>query len=985
MSRNVKSSCELIPNEAYELIREEYLDDIKSAGMVFRHKKSGARVCILSNADENKMFCAAFRTPPENSTGVPHIIEHSVLNGSKNFPSRDPFMQLAKGSLNTFLNAMTYPDKTMYPVSSCNDKDFNNLMHVYMDAVFYPNIYNYRQIFMQEGWHYEMENADDELKINGVVYSEMKGAMSSPDRAIYDIGEQSLYPDTTYGVNSGGDPDVIPELSYEYFINFHKRFYHPSNSYIFVYGDFDVEERLAFMDENYLSAFDKIEPNSDITSQPHFGSKTPKKITKSYSVGSEDEVEGKSFLGFATLVGSNLDVLDARAWGVIESVLINSEGAPIKQALIDAGIGEDVYGGFGNHMLEDNFSVVAKNAKSEDIDKFYNIVIDTFKRQVEDGIDEKSLLAVINRAEFAFREADYGGFPRGLDYASNMLQSWLYDDNATFAYMHVLDDLAELKKRIGTGYFEGLIKKYILESDHSILIDLVPERGLVEKKNEELKARLAEYKASLTAEEIAHIVEETKLLREYQSREPSEEELNCIPSLERSDIPRETVPYYNEEREIGGCRAVYHDVETNGITYAECAFDFGAIPEKYIPYVGLLGHILGRVDTESHSFKDLDTEIKLNTGSLGFRGGIVRNFKEAGEFYPSFYISTKVLAENVPFAFECASEIIRESKFDDAKRIRALLAEVKSDNQRMIIGRGHSVAVNRVSSYFSKADAYLEKLSGLDFYMFICDLLDNFDERADEIAENLRRVVNYVFDPKNMLLSLATDEAGYKATEAAIAKFREALQDMDHASLGEADEIVPTAKNEGIMIPSPVNYVAMGGDLAKAGIKYTGAMQVVRNAINVDHLYQQIRVKGGAYGCGCGFSAEAMKGFFWSFRDPNLTNTLDVYKATGEFTRNVKFDEKELTKYIIGTFSDYERPISPAGKASRSFAAYRLGKTYEDVVRERGEMLDITEEDFRAVAEAFDAVVSENCFCVVGNEKAILDNRDMFGDVIAIK
>lgn len=985
MSRNVKSSLELTPNAAYELIHEEYLDDIKSAGMVFRHKKSGARVCILSNNDENKMFCAAFRTPPENSTGVPHIIEHSVLNGSRNFPSRDPFMQLAKSSLNTFLNAMTYPDKTMYPVASCNDKDFRNLMHVYMDAVFYPNIYNFRQIFMQEGWHYEMENADDELKINGVVYSEMKGAMSSPDRAVYSVLEENLYPDTTYGVNSGGDPDVIPELSYEDFINFHRRFYHPSNSYIFVYGDFDVEERLAFMDENYLSAFDVIEPNSEIKPQSHFGEGTPKRITKPYSVGSTDETDGKSFLGFATVVGSNLDVLDARAWAVLENVLINSDGAPLKQALIDASIGEDVYGGFGNHMLEDNFSVVVKNAKSEDIDKFYEIITDVLKKQVEDGIDEKSLLAVINRAEFAFREADYGGFPRGLDYASNMLQSWLYDDNAPFDYMHVLADFAELKKRIGTGYYEGLIKKYILESDHSILVDLVPERGLVEKKNEELKARLAEYKASLSADEIAHIVEETKLLREYQSREATEEEQNCIPSLERSDIPRETVPFYNEEREIGGCRAVYHDVETNGITYAECLFKIDRIPQKYIPYVGLLGYVLGRVDTASHSYKDLDTEIKLNTGSLNFRGGIVRSYRETGEFYPTFSVSTKVLAENVPFAFECALEVIRESRFDDAKRIRALLAELKSDNQRMIIGRGHSVAVNRVSSYFSKSDAYLEKLSGLDFYMFICDLLDNFDERAGEIAENLRLCANYVFNEKNMTLSLAADEAGYTAVEAAVAEFAIGLASVEHASLGEADEIVPEVKNEGIMIPSPVNYVAMGGNLSGHGVKYTGAMQVVRNAVNVDYLYQQIRVKGGAYGCGCGFSGETMKGFFWSFRDPNLTNTLEVYKGTGEFTRTVKFDEKELTKYIIGTFSDYERPISPAGKASRSFSAYLAGKTYEDVVRERGEMLDITEEEFRAVAPAFDAVVSENCFCVVGNEKAILDNCDMFGTTIAIK
>ncbi len=985
MAKNVKSSHDLVPNQAYELMYEEYLDDIKSAGMVFRHKKSGARVCVISNDDENKMFCAAFRTPPENGTGVPHIIEHTVLCGSKNFPSRDPFMQLAKGSLNTFLNAVTYPDKTMYPVASCNDKDFKNLMNVYMDAVFYPNIYKYRQIFMQEGWHYELENAEDELTINGVVYSEMKGAMSSPDRAIYNAIEENLYPDTTYGVNSGGDPDEIPELTYEYYLNFHRRFYHPSNSYIFVYGNCDVEERLTWMDENYLSSFDKIEPNSYINPQPHSGDRTPRRITEKYSVGSADEVEGKSFLAFATLAGSNLDVLDARAWSVLENVLISSDGAPVKQALIDAGIGEDVYGGFGNHMLEDNFCVIAKNAKSEDIEKFYEIIVETLVRQVEDGIDEKSLLAVINRAEFAFRESDYGGFPRGLDYASNMLQSWLYDDTAAFDYMHVLSDCAELKKRIGTGYYEDLIRKYILESDHSILLDLVPERGLVEKKNEELKAKLAEYKASLTADEIDHIVEETKLLREYQSRPATEEEQNCIPSIERSDIPRETVPYYNEEREIGGCRAVYHDIETNGITYAECVFDFGMIPQKFVPYVGLLGYILGRVDTPEHSYKELDTEIKLNTGSLTFRGGVTRKYGVADEFRPTYSVSTRVLAENVPYAFKTVLEIIKGSKFDDTKRIRALLAELKSDHQRMIVGRGHSVAMERARSYFSKTDCYMQALSGLDFYFFLCDLLENFDERADEIAANLRLVADYIFDTKHMILSLATDEAGYGAVSAVLPEFAAGLDAIEHKSLGEAEEYIPTPKNEGIMIPSPVNYVSVAGNLNKIGMKYNGAMQVVANAVNIDYLYQQIRVKGGAYGCGSGFMADNGTVYFWSYRDPNLTNTKQVYAGTGEFVKGAEFDEKELTKYIIGTFSSYERPISPSGKAARSLAAYLSGKKYEDLLRERSEMLDITADEFHAVAPVFDAIVAQNCFCVVGNEKSITDNREMFGAVVALK
>ncbi len=984
MAKNVKSSQELAANPAYELMYEEYLDDIKSAGMVFRHKKSGARVCVISNDDENKLFCAAFRTPPENSTGVPHIIEHTVLCGSKNYPSRDPFMQLAKGSLNTFLNAMTYPDKTLYPVSSCNDKDFKNLMNVYMDAVFYPNIYKYRQIFMQEGWHYEMDNPEDELKINGVVYSEMKGATSSPESAIWEAVSRAVYPDTTYGVNSGGDPKVIPELTYEYYLDFHRRFYHPSNSYIFIYGDCDMDERLAWMDENYLSSFDVIVPHSEIARQTHYGVNEPKRLTEKYSVGSTDETEGKAYFAFAALCGSNLDVLDCRAWGILSDVLIYSPGAPVKQALLDAGIGQDVFGGYDTHMIEDDFSVIVKNAKAEDLDRFYQIVINTLKKQVEEGISEKALLACINRDEFYFREADYGGSPRGLDYAATMLQSWLYDDSAAFKYMHFLDDCAELKKRIGTGYYEGLIKKYILESDHCVLIDSLPEPGLVEKNNEELKQKLAAYKASLTKEEIDHIVEETKLLREYQSHEPTEEELNCIPSLQRSDIPRETVPFYNEEREIGGAKAVYHDVETNGITYLNVLFDIDGLPKEYIPYVGLLGAVLGKIDTADHTYADLVMDIKLNTGNLSFGAPTYRMFGKANEFRPMYGLYTRVLADKVDYALTTAAEIIATSKFEDTKRLREIIGEVKSGKQRGIMNNGHAVGAARARSYFSKADCYQELLSGIDYYLFLCDIHSNFEEKVSEISVKLREATNYIFNPERMIISLATDEDGYKAVEEKLPEFVKKCASLERKSLGEPAVFVPEKKNEGIQIPSQVQYLCRAGSLEAAGVTYTGAMQVVKTAVNYDYLYQNIRVKGGAYGCGCGFAADTGNVQFYTYRDPKLAETEQVYEGTGDYVRNLEFDEKELTKYIIGTFSGYERPISRYGKASRSFDAYITGRTYEDVLRERAEMLDITPEQFRAVGDVFDKILAQGYICAVGNEKKIADNEGMFDNLLTI-
>ncbi len=985
MAKNIKSSRELAKNDAYRLEYEEYLDDIKSAGIVLRHKKSGARICLISNDDENKMFCAAFRTPPTDSTGVPHIIEHSVLNGSKHYPSRDPFMQLIKGSLNTFLNAMTYPDKTMYPVASCNDKDFINLMNVYMDAVFYPNIYERPQIFQQEGWHYEMEDPADELKINGVVYSEMKGAMSSPDRMIWDRIAAHIYPDTTYGVNSGGDPTVIPDLTYEAFLDFHREHYHPSNAYIFLYGDCDMDERLRWMDENYLSAFDTIEPHTEVEKQPRFDSREPKRVVESYSVGSEDETEGKAFLAYSALGGSGMDAFECRAWGVLSDVLVYSDGAPVKRALLEAGIGEDVFGGYDSHMLENSFSIIAKNAKEGDLDRFYTIILDTLAKEVENGISERSLLACINRMEFSFREADYGGYPKGLDYASTMLLSWLYDDGAAFSYMHTLDDFAELKKRIGTGYYEGLVKKYVLDTDHAVLLKLIPKRGLMEEEENALREKLAAYKASLSEEEIAKIVEDTKGLRAYQEADVTEEEKNCIPSLQRSDIPVETVPLTNREGTVGGCPAVFHDVETSGITYLKLRFDIGKIPHRYVPYVGLMGYILGRMSTKSHSFEELEIEKKLNTGSLSFWHYTARKYGTMDDYRPMYSVNVRMLAEHVPAAMELIREILTETDLGDKARLWNILTELRSDKKREIMNSGNSVASARAVSYFSRMGCYTQALEGIDFYLFLCDLTDHYDERWEDLAANLKKVAAILFDPDRMIASVAADEAGVTALDAALPGLCDALRAVSGESLGAEEEYVPVKKNEAILIPSQVQYMAMAGNLGFDGMAYHGAMQVVKTAVNVDWLYQQIRVKGGAYGCGCAFDGDSNNVRFSSYRDPKVKETLDAFRGTGDFVRTVKFDEADLTKYIIGTFSAYERPMSPAGKASRSFDAYLSGLTYENIVARRREMLGITEAQFRSAADAFDAICRQGCTCAVGSETRLRENRDLFDTLVTIQ
>ena len=981
MSKKIMSYSDLAENQAYELAYEEYLADTKTAGIVLRHKKSGARVCVLANDDENKVFCAGFRTTPTDSTGVPHIIEHTVLNGSKNYPSRDPFMQLAKGSMKTFLNAITWPDKTMYPVASCNDKDFTNLMHVYLDAVFFPNIYKKREIFMQEGWHYELDAPEDELTINGVVYSEMKGAMSSPDRTIYDEIFNSILPDTTYGVNSGGDPEVIPTLTYENYLDFHRRYYHPSNSYIFIYGNADMDERLEFLDREYLSQFDAISPDSDVARQPHFGDSSPKRVTVKYPVGSEDETENKTFFALASLAGPSADALECGAYGVLSDVLINSDSAPVKNALMDAGIGEEIYGGF-EQAADQVFTVIAKNANAADADRFYDTVIDTLKREVENGINEKAILANLNRAEFKFREAAGGGVPLGLSQIITMMDSWLYDDSAAFSYMHTLDTIAALKAKIGTGYYEELIRKYVLESDHSVLLTMAPEKGLVEKRENALKEKLAAYKASLSADEIDAIVASTKALREYQSAPETEEERNCIPTLERSDIKREADPFCSEERTIDGTPAVFHAIDTNGITYLSLLFDASDLPVKYAPYIGLLADILASVDTEKHSYTDIDIETKLNTGDVDLYP--VTYSHRDGSYCVKLRTFVSAMPDKLEYALTMLAEVMTSSKFDDKKRISAILGEIRSDKQRSIISSGSSVASSRAISYFSEEACWSQAFEGLDYYFFIKDLHEHIDEKAAEIAENLRKVAAFVFDPARLSISLGCDDKGYAEIERLLPAFKAELDKIAHESLGERGKFVPERKNEGIMIPSQVQYVARAGSFKDAGIKDSGAFNVARIAVNTDYLYQKIRVRGGAYGCGVQLMSNDGMAAFYTYRDPNLASSDEVFKGTGEFVRTHEFDEKELTKYIIGTFSGFDAPLSPQAKINRSFMAYMTGTTIEDINRRRAEALDITEADFRAAGEMFDAVCAQDYFCVVGSEKSIRDNKEMFGAIVSI-
>lgn len=673
--------------QAYELVESRKIKDIQSEGILLRHKKTGARVALLSNDDENKVFAVGFRTPPENSTGVPHIIEHSVLCGSKEFPVKDPFVELVKGSLNTFLNAMTYSDKTVYPVASCNDKDFQNLMHVYLDAVFYPNIYQEKKIFMQEGWHYEMEDLDSPLTYNGVVYNEMKGAFSSPDEVNDREMMNSLFPDTIYGVESGGDPKVIPELTYEQFLDFHRRYYHPSNSYIYLYGNMDMAEKLEWIDEHYLSKFDRLEIDSTIKMQKAFDK--PVTIHKEYPIMEGESLDNNTYLSYNIVVGTALDKELCFAMQILENALGSASAAPLKLALIHKNIGTEVYTEYSNGIYQPIFSIVAKNANENQKDEFVATIEDELKRLVKEGIDKKSLLAGLNYYEFKYREADFGSYPKGLMYGIWMLESWLYNDNMPFDMLETVEVLKDLKAKIDTDYFEQLIEKYLIQNNHKSILVVSPKEGLTAKTEQELAEKLQAYKESLTDEQRRQIIAESKALREYQETEDSPEDKAKIPMLKREDLKKEADGFINEVREINGTKVLFHNIETNGIGYVRLMFDISNVPKELFAYAGILKNILGFVNTKSYDYGTLYNEINIHTGDISSYVNIYIDANNFEDYQLSFEVRTKAIYEELEAAFGLLAEIITTSSLADESRILEILEEMKSRMQGNMASAGH--------------------------------------------------------------------------------------------------------------------------------------------------------------------------------------------------------------------------------------------------------------------------------------------------------
>lgn len=960
----------------YEILDEHRVEDVQSDGFILRHKKSGARIAILSNNDDNKVFYIGFRTPPEDETGVPHIIEHTTLCGSKKFPVKDPFIELVKGSLNTFLNAMTYPDKTVYPVASCNDQDFKNLMDVYLDAVFNPNITKYEEIFKQEGWHYELTGKDDELKINGVVYNEMKGAYSSPDEVLSSQIYRSLFPDNTYSKDSGGNPEYIPKLTYEAYLDFYHKYYHPSNSYIYLYGDMDVVERLEWLDKEYLSLYDYKKVNSEINKQPAFDE--IKNVEAQYSITMDDSQENKTYLSYNRVVGDSLDEMLYQAFDVLDYALVSSPGAPVKQALIDAGIGDDVYGSYDAGILQPVFSFVAKNANASQADEFESIIENTLKEVVKTGINKEALLAGINSSEFKFREADFGQFPKGLLFGLNCLDSWLFDDMKPFIHLECLGTFAKLRKAVDTDYFEKLIQEYLLDNTHGSSVTVKPKRGLGNEREEALAKELSDYKASLSDEEIKKLIEDTEHLKKYQEEPSSDEDLRKLPMLTRADMKKNAMPFSNIEDELLDVKVVCHDIESNGIDYISFLFDAGDFAQSELGYLGFFTNALGLVSTEKYSYTDLANATNIYTGGISTGTASHPDIKDRNNFVFKLEVKLKVLEKNLDKALELMEQMLLSSDFTDTKRLGELVAQIKARLQANLSSSGHLVAAMRSMSSFSRYALYQDELKGIAFYRSICHIEKELSESPKSVSDKLAAIAKKLFARNRMLISFTGNNEAYGNAKPSLEKVIAGFDKM--SAIGNQAEVHFNTAKEAFIDASQIQYVAKTGDFICEGYEYTGALRLLRIILSYDYLWINVRVKGGAYGCMNTFLRSG-ESYFVSYRDPNLSDTLDVYDRIPEYIKSFSPDERDMTKYIIGTFSALDTPMNPEAKGSRSLSAYLEGITYEQIQKERNEILNAQPEDIRRLADLVEAVLKKDSICVIGNENMIKESAGLFENV----
>ncbi len=959
----------------FRVERKEVVNEVNGTVYLLHHEKSGARLLYIETPDTNKVFSVSFRTPPKDSTGVAHITEHSVLCGSRKFPLKEPFVELVKGSLNTFLNAMTYPDKTMYPVASKNDKDFRNLMDVYLDAVFYPRVATDPEIIMQEGWHYELNDPSDELTYKGVVYNEMKGVYSSGDSVLETHMMHELFPDTTYGVDSGGNPDNITDLTYEGFQEFYHKFYHPSNSYIYLYGDMDIEAQLKFIDEEYLSGFDAIEVDSEIKLQTPFNE--GKVAVYPYNIGSDEEEAGKAIHSY-TFVMPELTTAENLAFEILTHALLNSSAAPLKEALVKAGIGHDVSGYYLDSLRQPIWSISVSGSDGDKQAELQAVVDRELRKMVADGLDKVLLEASLNSIEFTLREADFGGRPIGLAYGIRVMDGWIYDRDP-IALLHYEDDLKVIREGLQNGLFEGLIEKCLLTNTHKALVSVVPEKGLQERKEAEERKYLATVKANMSTDEVNAIVEQTKKLKARQEAPDSEEALATIPLLELSDLSPEVEHIERRQEDWNGTRVHFIPTAAKGINYTAFYFDMSCLTEEEVFYAQVLSDVLSRLDTNKHSYVALANELNLHLGGFSADVVAISRYNDRQAYKPLFVVRAKALHAKLNKLITLVSEIINDTQFADTTRLNELIKESKAVWATEAFRRGHTIVSTRVMAQVSDVAKFKDQ-DAMGYFEQLATI-DEKPETLQALAAKVEAVAKKLFRANNVDVMFVGEETEYQAfadlLKPVLTSWPVAAVPMDVLRLTR------DYSNQGIVTAGKVQYVAKGGNFKDHGFQHCGAMSVLETILRYEYLWIRIRVQGGAYGAFANFYNNGNM-VFCSYRDPNLTESLAVYNELGEYLRNFDITDREMRKYIIGTMSNLDTPMTPSLRGPKAMGRYFGDSDEAAATAFRKEVIACQPKDIRGLADVIDAVMNDNHVCVMGNEQKIKDAGNVLGNIVTL-
>jgi Zn-dependent M16 (insulinase) family peptidase len=953
----------------FKLVEKKFVKEVDAECLYFIHEKSGARLFKIMNNDANKLFSIGFKTIPENDCGTPHIIEHSVLNGSKNFPVKSPFDLLSQGSLNTFLNAMTNSDWTVYPVASMNDKDYFNLMHVYLDAVFNPLIYSDKRIFMQEGWHHEMMAANTNVEYKGVVYNEMKGAFSNPLRELgYHMGKL-LFPDNGYGFESGGYPTAIPQLTYESFLNFHRKYYHPSNSYILLYGNADLNKELAFIDANYLANYEKSKEEVTIPLQKPFTAM--KTEVRPYPVTEGENTQSKTYLSLSFVSGLNTDRVKTQLLSILADALVNNEQGAIRRALQDAGIGSEV-SAYVDETQQNVFTLFVLNANENDQQKFNETVFSTLKKVAAEGIDSSIINGIINRYEFSLREGNDS--QKGLMYYMRMIPNW-YNEQNPFKGLEYEQYLADIKAAVKSGELQKMITSELVNNTHAVSLALVPKPGLQTQINKDITEELGKYKQTLSQIAIDSLVKTTNELIAYQKREDADSLIAKIPMLSLGDIGKESEFNAVEEKKAGKLPVLHSNQFSNGIVYTSLFFDTRVLNTSDVPYIKLLCTLTGMLPTESYTFGELENQLNTHTGGFSISFNSYLKNSSDDELTPKVKVTCKAMRANTDRMLGLIEEILTSTKYNDTTRIKELLIRQKAELEYNLQQNGLGVAQYALFSSFSNEGHFLQAKNGLPYYRFICNLTDNFYTQKDSLMSKLQEVATKIFNSNNLIAAVTCNNDDYSLFEKGISQLIGKLHNEPVALTNWKFNI--EKKNEGILSTSKVQYVLQGANFKKLGYEWNGKIEVLQQLLSTDYLQNQIRVIGGAYG---GFSRFNKSGnmFFGSYRDPNLVETLQAYSNIPGYLDSLNIDEKTLTRFIIGTIANIDVPMTVSEKGEDAFRCYLEGMTKDQVQKDRTEILSTTLADLKAFKPMMEAILKQNNYAVFGNEEKLQANKQLF-------